>query len=94
MEPSKALAELPLWKAEGSTSIAREWKFKGFTNAWAFCTQVAMLAHHKNHHPKIENEFNRVKLTLTTHDTGGLTDLDVDLAKSIDKFAKKYPERE
>ncbi len=77
------LAEVPEWTREGN-AIARSWEFEDFPAALAFINRVGALAEGANHHPDIENSWNRVTLRLTTHDRGGLTDLDFDLAKRID----------
>jgi len=80
---ARRLAEVPSWTRAG-TAIERAWKFKDFREAMAFLNRVAELAEAANHHPDIWNSWNRVKLTLTTHDTGGLTNRDFNLAKKID----------
>lgn len=77
------LAEVPRWKREGK-SITRTWKFRDFPAALAFINKVGALAESMNHHPDIYNSWATVRLVLTTHDKGGLTNLDFDLAKKID----------
>jgi 4a-hydroxytetrahydrobiopterin dehydratase len=77
------LAEVPKWTREGN-AIARTWEFEDFPPALAFINQVGALAEAMNHHPDIVNSWNKVTLTLTTHDRGGLTDLDFEIAKRID----------
>jgi 4a-hydroxytetrahydrobiopterin dehydratase len=77
------LAEISLWKREGK-SITRTWKFRDFPAALAFINKVGALAESMNHHPDIYNSWATVRLVLTTHDKGGLTNLDFDLAKKID----------
>lgn len=77
------LAEVPRWKHRGK-EIQREWRFDDFPSALAFINRVGALAEAANHHPDIRNSWNRVQLSLTTHDAGGLTDRDFDLAKRID----------
>ncbi len=79
----RRLAEVPAWSRVGD-AIERAWKFKDFREAMGFLNRVAELAEAANHHPDIWNSWNRVKLTLTTHDTGGLTNRDFNLAKKID----------
>ena len=64
--------------------LRRQWQFKDFSEAFAFMTRVAMLAETKQHHPDWSNVYNRVTIELTTHDLGGLSDLDAELARSID----------
>ena len=77
------LAEVPRWMRKGS-AIARTWEFEDFPPALVFINRVGALAEEANHHPDIANSWNRVTLTLTTHDRGGLTGLDFALAKRID----------
>ena len=64
--------------------LRRQWQFKDFSEAFAFMTRVAMLAETKQHHPNWSNVYNRVTIELTTHDLGGLSDLDAQMARSID----------
>jgi 4a-hydroxytetrahydrobiopterin dehydratase len=76
------------WGAEPETdSLRKIWKFRNFSEAWAFMSRVALLAEKRNHHPDWRNVFNVVDLRLTTHDAGGLTRLDTDMAVVIDKYA-------
>ena len=84
-ERSKALAELPWWtlRADGA-AISRQFRFSDFAAAWAFMAKVAALAEAQDHHPEWSNVYNRVDITLTTHDAGGLSARDVRLAKAID----------
>ncbi len=82
-EIAARLAEVPKWTRIGN-AIARTWKFEDFAEALAFINKVGELAEAMNHHPDIVNSWNKVTLTLTTHDRGGLTDLDFELAKKID----------
>ena len=82
-EIAARLAEVPKWTRMGS-AIARSWEFEDFPEALAFINKVGVLAEAANHHPDISNSWNKVTLSLTTHDRGGLTDLDFDLAKKID----------
>ena len=77
------LGEIPPWKQEGKT-ISRTWKFRDFPESLAFINKVAALAESMNHHPDIYNSWATVRLVLTTHDKGGLTNLDFGLAKKID----------
>jgi 4a-hydroxytetrahydrobiopterin dehydratase len=76
---------LPLWTlAEGRDAIVRKLDFDDFSQAFAFMTRVAMLAEQFNHHPEWFNCYRRVEITLSTHDAGGLTHKDVELAKKIE----------
>ena len=74
---------LPAWIIEDNR-LKREWCFKDFSEAFAFMTRVAMLAETMHHHPDWCNVYNRVMIELTSHDLGGLSDRDRDLACSID----------
>lgn len=81
-------AELPGWESvEGRDALKKTFKFKSFNEAWGFMSRVALAAEKLNHHPEWSNVYNRVDITLTTHDCDGLSDLDVKLAKRIDQFA-------
>lgn len=83
-----ALAELMDWTAlDDRDAIVKTFKFKTFNEAFGFMTRVALKAERMNHHPEWFNVYNRVEVTLTTHDCGGLSDLDVTLAKFMDKAA-------
>jgi len=85
---AQALSELPAWAHDpGRDAISREIVFKTFSQAWGFMSRVALKAEALNHHPEWRNVYNRVELTLTTHDVGGLTALDVELARFIDRLA-------
>ena len=77
-----ALAALPAWSLrDGKLRLERT--FKDFSEAWAFMSRVALLAEAMNHHPEWTNVWSRVTIDLTTHDAGGLTVRDVDLARKI-----------
>jgi 4a-hydroxytetrahydrobiopterin dehydratase len=65
-------------------AIRKSWKFGDFSQAWGFMSRVALLAEAHDHHPEWENVYNRVVITLTTHDAGGLSARDLKLAASID----------
>jgi 4a-hydroxytetrahydrobiopterin dehydratase len=81
-----ALAEtLPHWTAHPEKdALSREFKFRNFSEAWGFMARVALLAEQQDHHPEWFNVYNRVAITLTTHDAGGLSARDVKLARAID----------
>jgi 4a-hydroxytetrahydrobiopterin dehydratase len=78
-----ALSELTNWRREGD-AILRDFRFDDFVGAFGFMTAVAMLAERADHHPEWSNVYNRVSIRLTTHDAGGLTQRDLDLAAAID----------
>ena len=84
-ERTAALAELPGWalSREGK-AIERTFTFADFVEAFGFMTRVAILAEKADHHPEWFNVYNRVEITLTTHDAGGLSTRDVAMAKAID----------
>ena len=86
-ERDAALAELPDWTlhADG-LAISREFKFRNFSQAWAFMSRVALLAEKHDHHPEWSNVYNRVAITLTTHDAGGLSERDAKMARAIDRL--------
>tara|TARA_B100000700_G_C14866062_1_gene771003 strand:+ start:791 stop:1078 length:288 start_codon:yes stop_codon:yes gene_type:complete len=67
-------------------SIQKEFKFNDFIDAFGFMTKVALLSEKMNHHPNWQNTYNKVKIELTTHDKGGLTSNDIQLAEAIDKL--------
>lgn len=78
-------AELPEWRlVEGRDAIIRAFRFRDFNAAWGFMARVALLAEAQDHHPEWSNVYNRVEITLTTHDADGLSARDVRLARSID----------
>ena len=84
-----SLADLNGWELEGDdTAISKSFKFRNFSEAFAFMTRTALAAEQLDHHPDWSNVFNRVEISLTTHSVGGLTELDFELARQIDNFAK------
>jgi 4a-hydroxytetrahydrobiopterin dehydratase len=81
------LAELSGWsKVEGRDAIFKSFKFKSFREAFGFMTQAALLAEKMDHHPEWFNVYSRVDVTLTTHSAGGVTELDVALAKAMNEM--------
>lgn len=74
------------WQLVDNT-LQKEFKFKDFVSAFGFMSQVALHAEKLNHHPDWKNVYNTVSITLSTHDAGGLTKLDFELAKLIDKIS-------
>ena len=81
-------SDLPLWQREG-VRLQREFCFQDFSEAFGFMSRVALAAEQLGHHPEWSNVWNRVSIALTTHDTGGLSDLDVALARRIDALITK-----
>ncbi len=83
-----AIKGAPLWSLEpGGKAIRRSLKFADFNAAFGFMTRVALAAEKADHHPEWSNVWNRVDIRLTTHDAGGLTQRDFDLAAVIDAAA-------
>lgn len=83
-----ALETVPAWRdAPGRDAIARSFKFPDFNAAFGFMARVALLAEKADHHPEWFNVYNRVDITLSTHDAGGLSQRDLDLAAAIDRVA-------
>jgi 4a-hydroxytetrahydrobiopterin dehydratase len=79
---------LPDWKpADNRDALQRSFRFEDFRSAFGFMTQVALAAERGDHHPEWFNVWNRVDITLSTHDAGGLSKRDVDLAHVIDQIA-------
>lgn len=80
-----ALDGLPDWDYDDARdAITRTIVFTDFAEAFGFMTQVALLAERADHHPEWSNVWNRVEILLTTHDAGGLSERDIDLATAID----------
>ncbi|MXO49906.1 4a-hydroxytetrahydrobiopterin dehydratase [Erythrobacter gaetbuli] len=79
------LRALPKWSlARDGAAIERKFEFADFAEAFSFMTRVAIMAEKRDHHPEWFNVYNRVEITLTTHDAGGLSLRDVNMAKKID----------
>ena len=75
----------PSWIIDNKT-IKKEFKFDTFIDAFGFMSKVALLSEKMDHHPDWQNTYNKVKINLTTHDKGGITNNDIKLAESIDKL--------
>ncbi|MEL6373807.1 MAG: 4a-hydroxytetrahydrobiopterin dehydratase [Pseudomonadota bacterium] len=83
-----ALAEHPGWtRREDGLAITKTFKFDDFNAAFGFMARAALMAEKMDHHPEWFNVYNRVEVTLTTHDAGGVSDLDLKLAKAMDAYA-------
>ena len=74
-------------EVDGRDAIGKSFRFANFNEAFAFMTRVALKAEKMNHHPEWFNVYRRVEITLSTHDCGGLSERDIDLARFIDKAA-------
>lgn len=84
-ERDKALAQLTGWSGvENRDAISKTFKFADFSEAFAFMTRAAIMAEKMDHHPEWFNVYNRVDVTLTTHDAGGVSQKDIDLARYMD----------
>lgn len=82
VEIEDVLRANPAWKMDDG-KLVREWTFKDFTEAMAFVNQVATIAEGANHHPDIDIRYNKVLLALVSHDAGGITQRDADMASRI-----------
>jgi 4a-hydroxytetrahydrobiopterin dehydratase len=83
-----ALAKLNGWSmVDGRDAITRTFTFKDFNAAFGFMTRAALVAEKLDHHPEWFNVYKTVTVTLSTHDAGGLTELDVELAQAMDRLA-------
>ena len=88
-ERIRALASISAWQlVDGRDAVSKSFKFEDFEQAFDFMTSVAALATQANHHPEWFNVYNRVDITLSTHDAGGLTMSDIDLARNIDSLVE------
>jgi len=84
-----AIAEVPHWTiVEGRDAIARTFRFKDFNAAFGWMTRVALAAEKLDHHPEWFNVYNRVEVVLTTHDAGGVTERDLELARIMEAAAQ------
>ena len=87
-ERKDALGTLPGWEeVPGRDAIFRKFQLADFNEAFGFMGRVALMAEKANHHPEWFNVYNRVEITLSTHDAGGLSQRDIDLARFIDQAA-------
>ncbi len=87
-ERGEALRALPQWRYdEAARAIGRGFKFRDFSEAFAFMTRVALAAERADHHPDWSNSWNKVEIALTTHSAGGVTAKDLALARAIDALA-------
>jgi len=85
-----ALAELPGWsETPGREAIARTFTFRDFNEAFGFMSRAALVAEKNDHHPEWKNVYKTVDVVLATHDAGGVTRLDIDLAKAMNAIARQ-----
>lgn len=88
-ERAEALDGLPEWDYDESRdAITRGFTFADFNEAFGFMTRVALLAEKADHHPEWSNVWNRVEILLTTHDAGGLSERDIEMAQAIDALVE------
>ena len=85
-----SLADLPGWtEAPNREAITRTFTFKDFNEAFGFMSRVALVAEKRNHHPEWRNVYKTVEVVLATHDAGGVTSLDIELAKAMNTIARQ-----
>lgn len=88
-EITAGLAALPGWtRVEGRSAISKRFTFQDFNQAWGFMSRVALYAEKMDHHPEWFNVWNRVDVTLATHDVGGVSALDLELAGVMERLAR------
>jgi 4a-hydroxytetrahydrobiopterin dehydratase len=94
LQVKNLLGAVPQWKHSDDRggTIAREFLFSDFVQAFGFMTQVALEAEKRSHHPEWSNVYNRVAITLTSHDVAGLSGNDFDLAMRIDAAFRHFVE--
>lgn len=94
LSPAEARARLgeSPWsvKDERGGLLTHEFRFQDFRQAFAFMTEVALLAEKLDHHPEWSNVYNKVSVTLTTHDVGGISELDIQMADAIDLMVSRH----
>jgi 4a-hydroxytetrahydrobiopterin dehydratase len=89
-EIAVALAKLPGWsRVDGRSALTKKFQFADFNEAWGFMCRVALVAEKQDHHPEWFNVWNRVEITLSTHDAGGLSARDVKLAETIEGLLRR-----
>ena len=89
VEVTNKLKKLAGWKlVKGRNAITKIFKFKDFTEAFGWMTSMALYAEKKDHHPEWFNVYSTVEVTLSTHDAGGVTNLDTDMAREMNRTSK------
>ena len=89
-EKDIAIKKLSGWSSvQGRNAISKQFQFKNFASAFNWMTAIAFYAEKKNHHPEWFNVYSNVNVTLSTHDAGGVTQLDIDMAKKMNQLFKK-----
>lgn len=88
----QALGAIPGWtELQGREAIGKTFVFKDFSEAFGFMTRAALIAEKMDHHPEWRNVYKTVEVVLSTHDAGGVTRLDVELAAAMNAIAKPTP---
>ncbi len=86
-----ALDELPDWVHDPERdALTRNFVFHDFARAFAFLTEVALLAERRNHHPEWSNVYQRVRVAWTTHEAGGLTPIDIEMARATERIGRQF----
>lgn len=89
---NQALGAIPDWtEVSGRDAIGKTFVFKDFNEAFGFMTRAALVAEKMDHHPEWRNVYKTVEVVLSTHDAGGITGLDIELAKAMNAIAKLTP---
>ncbi|SCU89349.1 LANO_0D04566g1_1 [Lachancea nothofagi CBS 11611] len=86
-EISQLLLKYPRWKYDGS-KLTRDFTLRDYETTWSFLNQIAMRSHLWGHHPTITTCYNKVNLQLSTHDVGGVSDIDLKLMRRIEGYAE------
>ncbi len=88
-----ALEKLEGWTLDDGSRLFREFVFRDFVTAFSFMTGAALVAESMNHHPEWSNVYNRVVVHLVTHDAGGITELDFELAHAMNRMSEQYQDK-
>jgi 4a-hydroxytetrahydrobiopterin dehydratase len=89
-----ALRQLTGWsEVENRDAIRKSFHFSNFSEAWGFLSRIALSAEKMDHHPEIFNVYNRVEIMLSTHDVNGVSEKDIELARTIDELAPQRDRR-
>ena len=91
VEIGAGLAQLDGWTREGE-KLHRSYRFADFVTAFGFMASVALIAERMNHHPEWSNVWSTVRVDLSTHDAGGITALDLELARAMESLAARLPQ--
>ena len=89
-EIRQALRDLPDWRMEAG-KLRRVYRFRDFVEAWGFMSAAALLIHQMDHHPEWSNVYHTVTVDLVTHDAGGVSARDVELARKLEALARRWP---